>query len=461
MRDESAPTARPAPAKVGAEGAQSVRPDGCIRILAWPWAVGADDAGWDHVLNLEHAMWGDGARQERLTEGLSDADTRFLGTLRVAAHAVAADFLGLPMPGYYPDGMGGQPVIAPPDPGQPPRLADRITVLLAGQAAMVMWLEADGRLTPRRHLLTSVQAASDHDAVFSLAAPGPTAFLYGEAATAPSGFEGESVRVDQLCARAREPLTASWHHILDLTRRAVLLETLNAEDVAAALATPAPTLPVFDRAAAARGALVAGYPRAAIDAIVEHWTNLTARKIEDIAREEDAYLAAHPDRAGGETLSFTPAQREAFRRSLTESLVTLVADRAPRADLGLRREYRGARRIYELRVDVEPTPVLAAALATIGTGRYALMAPHYTSTFLAQDAAWSATYSLDPPVMLWHHPEVPPACTFGSGRRGLGCRRPLLHAGPCDDGVHRGSQPTPTDVRTRSTSQGDSQLSHE
>ena len=77
-------------------------------------------------------------------------------------------------------------------------------------------------------------------------------------------------------------------------------------------------------------------------------------------------MRTHPGTAARQALTFTPGPRAAFRASLAESLLALVANGAPIAAPGLRRAFHGARRIYELVLDLNPNPALAASTTRDG-----------------------------------------------------------------------------------------------
>lgn len=419
------------------------RPDGGVRAVAWPYGLGRDQHGRARVQHLEHA---DGIGEldgPTMTAGLTDTQLQRLGALRAAARAVAGHALRV-RPGGAAGPLDPDPMVwsaaAAPRIRRGPRLGRRATVLLAGQAAGQMWLEESGLLTAHRHLLTWVLADTAHDAILALPTRAPTAFLYGPHAMLPAGFTGRRLPVDTLIPHARALLADRWHQVLAISDRLMHAETIAPAALAGLLSLPAAAGPGFDHAAAARGALVAGYRLAAIEAIAEYWADQVGEVIARTRADDDAWAAAHPDRpSGSQPVTYTDTQRDAFRVVLTRRLVHLIHDRVERADGGLARSWARGRGVYELAHNhALPAPAaLAEAMAAVGRGRYAHLVPQ-RSTLLARDAAWAEGYGeLRRPRLLWSVPGTSPRCMQDAYHDEPGCGQLLAHEGSCD----RASEP--------------------
>jgi hypothetical protein len=427
----------------------AAREDGSMRVLAWPWQLAEDGAGRGLVVDWRHARPGESKLTDQMIhQGLDRAAERMVAAVYLAGRLVAAQAAGYAVTDALlvdhadeVDETVARHARALEPAGRPVPSGWRVLVLLAGQVAATMWLEAAGSLTAPRYVLTWMLARADHDALLELDAGGPVAFLYGADAQVPDSFTGEVVRVEEHLVRVRAVLAARWHRVTALADELVHSGWCRGEQLAAILAAPAPACGGFDTRAAEQGALVAGYPQAGIDAVVEEWTRTVDWEIQKQNAEDVAILAAHPERAqtpGWDgLLAFTAEQQNRFRSSLRTRLIALIGGRVQAGGGGLVHGAYGERRVLELSTAPAVHPALISALETVGAGRYPFMLPHSATTVIAPDAAWQRDES-GRETLLWYLGERIPACTAWIERAGAAtgrCTRQLLHAGPCAAGA--------------------------
>lgn len=418
---------------------------GNIRVAADPWRLGEDGAGASLVIDWQHAD-PHAARMtdQQLLWAFGPAARRRLAAVYLAGRLVVAHTAGYAVTDAIlveedggPDARAAQEASTLRHGPAPVPLEGRVRALVAGQVAARMWLEVTGRLTAPRYAATWMLARTDHNTLLELDAAEPLAFLYGADAHAPAPFAGRAISVEEAMDGAHTMLAARWHRVSALADQLTWHGRCQDTMLASILAAPAPGHPAFDVAAADRGRLVAGYPLAAIDASVEHWTRIVNRKILKQNADEAAILAKHPEYGAtpvpGGALAFTAEQQAAFRASLRDALIALIGGRLQRGNGGLARSQHGERRVLELSTAPAVHPALIDALAAIGGGRYEYMLPRAQDTVIAPDAAWSRDGSARE-ALLWCVDDEIPACTKWIERDGsdIGrCLRPLLHPGRC------------------------------